>query len=676
MELKSFRKLTAAVLCSCLFLAATPALAAEEVQVITLSSQENGEGYAHVATWNGDPVPEYDYAWHADPSRDHGEVKNSPAEYYTGTEPSGEAAVYIAHDIVYYPELEESKFQLVNYDGEQEWVYPYEAPGYEKYLFSTLPVQGQSLPTQMMHSEAEAWDNAVLHITKPGTYRLEGQWHGQIWVDLGDEDKVYADSTQKVTLILGGVDITCTVAPGVVFASVYECDNAWEDAESYSHRVDTADAGANVVLEAGTVNNVTGTNVFRILKTKYKDEDSMVAYPAQKKAWKIDGAFYSYQSMNIAGEGTLNITAGFEGLDTEHHLTLNGGNVNIYSQDDGINVNEDGVSVLTVNGGSLHICAGLGNEGDGIDSNGFLVINGGTVISSASPMADSGLDSDCGSFVNGGTVVALGSAMDWVEPDGTSPSAQPVLNLRLSGAQSADEAIVITKQDGTPVFAYDPDKDEVTGENQRSYSGAIISSPNLAVGSTYNIYIGGDVAGTEVSGVYQQIQGFQGGTLQCFSGNEVGGFGGGRPGGMERPEGGQKPEGMEPPQGMGQPPEGFAPGQIGGFPGNMNGQGATCTFETDFVLSQQVNAFSGVADYSHAIVKVEASDPSYGQNGCREHYACSGCGQLFADEAGTQQLSEKDVQIPGSDYTWFIAALVFCGVAVLTAGILIFRKKK
>ena len=62
--------------------------------------------------------------------------------------------------------------------------------------------------------------------------------------------------------------------------------------------------------------------------------------------------------MNVTGgaegSGVLNITSTFEGLDTELHLTVNGGNINIFSQDDGINVNEDGVSVLTVNGGPSH----------------------------------------------------------------------------------------------------------------------------------------------------------------------------------------------------------------------------------------------------------------------------------------------------------------------------------
>ena len=148
---------------------------------------------------------------------------------------------------------------------------------------------------------------------------------------------------------------------------------------------------------------------------------------------------------------SLDLTADNEGLDTELHLTINGGDIAIRSDNDGINTNEDGVSVTTINGGNLHIMAGLGAEGDGIDSNGYLVINGGTVVAAANPGADAGLDSDLGSFVNGGTVIALGSNMDWAESD----SAQVTMNLQFAQNQSAESAVVVTREDGSVIFAYD-----------------------------------------------------------------------------------------------------------------------------------------------------------------------------------------------------------------------------
>ena len=581
------KKLLAITTTLCLLFSALPgsfALAYDGAHTIVLSSEKVSGGYSHSATLDGSPVEEYDYVWHADPGEAHGEVKNAPAEYYTGTKPDTDVAAYIAHDIYYYPELPASGFKRVQYDGEQEWAYYYTAEGYADYIFATLPVSGSSVPESMMHSGEEAYENAVLHITQAGTYILEGEWHGQIWIDLGDTDDTFADESAKVTVILNGVDVTCTVAPALVFYSVYECDNTWEDQSTWSHKVDTTDAGANVIIADGTVNNFCGENIYRMLKTTYKDGQEGKSVPVQKKMRKLDGAFYSYVSMNVDGEendtGVLNITAGYEGLDTELHLTVNGGNINIFSQDDGINVNEDGVSVVTFNGGSTHILAGLGSEGDGIDSNGFLVVNGGTVIALAKPNSDSGMDSDSGTYINGGTVVALGSSMDYARADNSTEAGQAVMNLQFAVSQSADEAIIVTDTDGKVVFAYDPDKDEVAGDNARWYRGAIISAPGLQVGGSYYVYVGGDVTGTEIEGVYDiaTVTGFSSGAkLQSYSGTDslgggpgFGGFGG---------RGGRDGEGFQGNGGMGGgrfdmagPDIGFPGGAGDGFAGFPNDQ--------------------------------------------------------------------------------------------------------
>lgn len=372
------------------------------------------------------------------------------------------------------------------------------------------------------HSKEEADLHTVVNITKPGTYRLSGSLsHGQIAIDLGEDAK--RNPSAVVTLVLDGVEITNTVAPAVIFYNVYECNTAWVaydegETEDYTTAkdVDTSNAGANIIIADESVNQINGSYVARI----YKDNGN------KKKKHKYDGAFYSKMSMNVNGEnentGVLNIVAENEGLDTEMHLTINGGKINIFSQDDGINTNEDGVSVTTINGGSLHIVAGLGAEGDGVDSNGYLVINGGVVIATAKPQSDSGLDADLGSFINGGYVVATGSTMDWAESD----SDQVTMNLQFASMQDNTEAIIITDAERNVVFAYDPDRDETTGTNNRGYQGAVISSPDLAVGSTYYVYIGGEVDGEDVDGLYDisTVKGFTGGIRQIYTGTDVRGF--------------------------------------------------------------------------------------------------------------------------------------------------------
>ena len=372
------------------------------------------------------------------------------------------------------------------------------------------------------HSAEEAGEHLVVNITAPGNYRLSGRLNkGQIRIDLGED--AYEDPNAVVNLILDGVDITCEVGPAILFQNVYECDGNWA-VDTAKPDVDTTAAGANLILAEGSENIVSGSHVAKIFKDK----------EGEKKLWKQDGAVYSYMSMNVWGPGALDIHADNEGLDTELHLTILGGDINIYSGNDGINTNEDGVSVTAIHGGNVHIIAGLGAEGDGIDSNGYLVIYGGTVVSAANPAADAGLDSDLGSFIHGGTVIALGSTMDWAESD----SEQVTMNLQFAQQQSAGSKILIAWEDGSVVFEYDPSQDAVMKENLRTFQGMIISCPDFQVGDTYEVFLN-DVK-------------------MAYTGTDVMRH----PGGMPPAEGGQPPqEGMEMPGGqapgeMPQPPEG------------------------------------------------------------------------------------------------------------------------
>ena len=205
------------------------------------------------------------------------------------------------------------------------------------------------------HVAEEAQSHTVVTIRSAGTYRLSGTLsQGQIAIDLGDDAEDDPDAV--VTLILDGVDVTCTVAPALIFYNVYECGSSGE--ETAASEVDTSAAGANVIIADGSVNNFAGYHVARIYEPGTPD-----------KLHKYDGAFYSKMSMNVSGEtagdGVLNITGDNEGLDTELHLTINGGVINIDAANDGINTNEDNVSVTTINGGTV---VALGNMFDSISS--------------------------------------------------------------------------------------------------------------------------------------------------------------------------------------------------------------------------------------------------------------------------------------------------------------------
>ncbi len=295
------------------------------------------------------------------------------------------------------------------------------------------------------HEQSEADAHTVVHITKPGRYVLSGKLSlGQIAVDLGEDAQ--DDPEAVVTLVLNGVDITCKVAPAVIFYNVYECGE--KDEKTASKDADTSKAGANVIVSDGTENNVNGSYVAKIYKSVELSDDG-TEVKESKKLHKYDAAFYSKMSMNIGGEekgdGVLNINAENEGLGTELHLTVNGAVLNIASGNDGINTNEDNVSVTTINSGAVNvICTGATGEGDGIDSNGWLVINGGTVTAQAcSSSPDSGIDSDKGIFINGGKVVASGNMLDHIAGGDATYAV-----FRFASPQDGKSTYVLKNTDG------------------------------------------------------------------------------------------------------------------------------------------------------------------------------------------------------------------------------------
>lgn len=447
-----------------------------------------------------------------------------------------EDAVYAAHDIVFYLEG-------------QDFTY------------------GEGTEADE-HSQEDADAHTVIHITEPGTYALSGSISaGQVAIDLGDDAK--KDPEAVVNLILNGADISCSVAPGVIFYNVYECGS--DDAETASETVDTSAAGANVFIADGTTNNVTGSHVARIYESYTLSDDGTEVVDSEK-LHKYDAAFYSKRTMNVfaglEGDGILNITADNEGLDSELHLTINGGNINITSGNDGINTNEDEVSVTTINHGTINILVnGSTGEGDGIDSNGWLVINGGTVMAQAcSDSGDAGIDSDMGIHINGGTVLTTGNMLDRLEDGGQNYAV-----FTFADRQTGGNTYTLKNVDDETVYEFTPDND---------FTYFVVSGPALAEGD-YTFWSGD----TQFSGA----AGMGGGMM-----------GGGGRGGMQMPEDGEMPEDMEMPEGM-ELPEGAEMPENGEMPEGMElpvngempegGQMGSTEASTTFTIAAGGNMF-------------------------------------------------------------------------------------
>ena len=117
-----------------------------------------------------------------------------------------------------------------------------------------------------------------------------------------------------------------------------------------------------------------------------------------------DDGIHSDGYIQIDG-GTFDITA-VEGIEATY-VKINGGTINISASDDGINATNksDNYSVvIEINGGNITINMGSGDT-DGVDSNGDIIINGGTI----SVTGQSTFDYDGTGTINGGTVICNGS---------------------------------------------------------------------------------------------------------------------------------------------------------------------------------------------------------------------------------------------------------------------------
>ncbi|MBE6018542.1 MAG: carbohydrate-binding domain-containing protein, partial [Lachnospiraceae bacterium] len=131
----------------------------------------------------------------------------------------------------------------------------------------------------------------------------------------------------------------------------------------------------------------------------------------------INGGVFEIYSEDDAvhADGMLTINGGefdieaWEGLEATYIL-INDGVINIYGKDDGINAankSSDYEVAVEINGGELTIDMEAGDT-DGIDSNGNIYINGGTI----SVNGQSTIDYDGYAEYTGGTIIINGQTVD------------------------------------------------------------------------------------------------------------------------------------------------------------------------------------------------------------------------------------------------------------------------
>ena len=214
-------------------------------------------------------------------------------------------------------------------------------------------------------------------------------------------------------------------------------------------------------------------------------------------------------------DGTIDINQSYEGIEATK-IILNGGKITLTATDDGINAaggndasavsgrpgentftsTAEGAGLLTINGGTLVVNA----SGDGLDSNGSIEMNDGTVIVNGPTDSMNGtLDYDSTFNINGGTLIGVGSSGMAMSPSSTSTQS---FLFTSSIPLAADEAIQITGPDGEVILTF---------EASTTAQSLVFSSPELVNGSAYTITTGGTVSGDSATGIYEDTS-FSGGS--------------------------------------------------------------------------------------------------------------------------------------------------------------------
>lgn len=199
-----------------------------------------------------------------------------------------------------------------------------------------------------------------------------------------------------------------------------------------------------------------------------------------------DDGIHSDGNVDISSD--IKISESYEGIEGAN-ITINGGDISVTSTDDGFNAaGGDGSSqgrrgankgysdgktyVLTINDGKIYVNA----QGDGLDSNGNIYINGGEVyVDGPTNSGNGAIDfGDGGNYefeISGGTLVAVGSSGMAVAPTSDTKQTSVLINLE----DTYEEDIVFGD------IKYEPNK---------SYNSILISSNKLNKDKEYTLKIG------------------------------------------------------------------------------------------------------------------------------------------------------------------------------------------
>ena len=263
-------------------------------------------------------------------------------------------------------------------------------------------------------SDGVTVDDSTVTITAAGVYRLSGELVGQVVVAAPDD--------ALVVLILDGATITndagaaidVQTADDVAISLADGSKNSVSDAASYAE-----DAAANAAIHSATDLTITGTGALTVTgngNDGITSTDDLVILSGALTVTAADDALRGKDALAVEG-GTLTLTAtAGDGLKsdqesdaTQGNIVISGGSIDITAGDDGVQAQADTV----ITGGELTVSA----ADDGVKGEQIVSIGDGTVTVAASL---EGIEA--GSVGIGGGIVSVTASDDGINGSGATTS--------------------------------------------------------------------------------------------------------------------------------------------------------------------------------------------------------------------------------------------------------------